>query len=149
MRQWGVEGCVWSFSRFRQNGKSLCTFFTGKQGGGHLLVLWQSVKKSGQTQGGGWFFAIRYFPKHKTDFPTVGIFWDLELRPSLTLSPRRRPGINKRPPAFLSSALRRRKGLPRTPEPDSSPAPQNPLKWFGILVPHSLRQAQASFREGE
>ncbi|OWJ99931.1 CCDC115 [Cervus elaphus hippelaphus] len=45
-------------------------------------------------------------------------------------------------------ALRRRKGLPRTPEPDSSPAPQNPLKWFGILVPHSLRQAQASFREG-
>uniref|UniRef100_A0A8C6DKU2 Vacuolar ATPase assembly protein VMA22 n=1 Tax=Moschus moschiferus TaxID=68415 RepID=A0A8C6DKU2_MOSMO len=46
------------------------------------------------------------------------------------------------------AALRRRKGLPRTPEPDSSPAPQNPLKWFGILVPHSLRQAQASFREG-
>ncbi|XP_061249565.1 coiled-coil domain-containing protein 115-like, partial [Bos javanicus] len=46
------------------------------------------------------------------------------------------------------AALHRRKGLPRTPEPDSSPAPQNPLKWFGILVPHSLRQAQASFREG-
>ena len=48
----------------------------------------------------------------------------------------------------IPRALRRRKGLPRTPEPDSSPAPQNPLKWFGILVPHSLRQAQASFREG-
>ncbi|KAM7237524.1 hypothetical protein CapIbe_011768, partial [Capra ibex] len=48
----------------------------------------------------------------------------------------------------IPRALHRRKGLPRTPEPDSSPAPQNPLKWFGILVPHSLRQAQASFREG-
>ncbi|XP_043750107.1 coiled-coil domain-containing protein 115 isoform X2 [Cervus elaphus] len=56
--------------------------------------------------------------------------------------------VGSREAAFLSSALRRRKGLPRTPEPDSSPAPQNPLKWFGILVPHSLRQAQASFREG-
>ncbi|KAG5213604.1 coiled-coil domain-containing protein 115 isoform X1 [Ovis aries] len=56
--------------------------------------------------------------------------------------------VGSREAAFVSSALRRRKGLPRTPEPDSSPAPQNPLKWFGILVPHSLRQAQASFREG-
>nr|KAF6494014.1 coiled-coil domain containing 115 [Rousettus aegyptiacus] len=46
------------------------------------------------------------------------------------------------------TALRRRKGLTRTPEPDPSPALQDPLNWFGILVPHSLRQAQASFREG-
>ncbi|XP_015980879.2 coiled-coil domain-containing protein 115 [Rousettus aegyptiacus] len=46
------------------------------------------------------------------------------------------------------AALRRRKGLTRTPEPDPSPALQDPLNWFGILVPHSLRQAQASFREG-
>lgn len=46
------------------------------------------------------------------------------------------------------AALRRRKGLTRTPEPEPSPAPQDPLNWFGILVPHSLRQAQASFREG-
>ncbi|MBW02553.1 coiled-coil domain-containing protein, partial [Eschrichtius robustus] len=44
--------------------------------------------------------------------------------------------------------LQKRKGLTRTPEPDPSPAPQDPLNWFGILVPHSLRQAQASFREG-
>nr|KAF6494017.1 coiled-coil domain containing 115 [Rousettus aegyptiacus] len=36
----------------------------------------------------------------------------------------------------------------QTPEPDPSPALQDPLNWFGILVPHSLRQAQASFREG-
>lgn len=50
---------------------------------------------------------------------------------------------------FLSVVLRRRKGLTRTPEPEPSPAPQDPLNWFGILVPHSLRQAQASFREGE
>ncbi|KAM5313107.1 coiled-coil domain-containing protein 115 isoform 1-T1 [Glossophaga mutica] len=46
------------------------------------------------------------------------------------------------------SALRRRKGLTRTPEPEPSSAPRDPLNWFGILVPHSLRQAQASFREG-
>nr|KAF6494016.1 coiled-coil domain containing 115 [Rousettus aegyptiacus] len=37
------------------------------------------------------------------------------------------------------AALRRRKGLTRTPEPDPSPALQDPLNWFGILVPHSLR----------
>eukprot|EP00069_Balaena_mysticetus_P009451 bmy_20257T0 len=46
------------------------------------------------------------------------------------------------------AVLHRRKGNTRTPEPDPSPAPQDPLNWFGILVPHSLRQAQASFREG-
>ncbi|XP_004634500.1 coiled-coil domain-containing protein 115 [Octodon degus] len=27
-------------------------------------------------------------------------------------------------------------------------APQDPLNWFGILVPQSLRQAQASFQDG-
>ncbi|KAK2507125.1 hypothetical protein MC885_004114 [Smutsia gigantea] len=42
----------------------------------------------------------------------------------------------------------RRKGVTRTPEPEPFPAPQDPLNWFGILVPNSLRQAQASFREG-
>ncbi|XP_060034218.1 coiled-coil domain-containing protein 115 [Erinaceus europaeus] len=46
------------------------------------------------------------------------------------------------------AALRRRKGLPRTPEPEAASTPQDPLNWFGILVPHSLRQAQASFRDG-
>ncbi|KAM5155950.1 coiled-coil domain-containing protein 115 [Callospermophilus lateralis] len=46
------------------------------------------------------------------------------------------------------SALRRRKGPTKTPEPEPSAAPQDPLNWFGILVPHSLRQAQASFRDG-
>ncbi|XP_004703928.1 coiled-coil domain-containing protein 115 [Echinops telfairi] len=45
-------------------------------------------------------------------------------------------------------ALRRRKGLPKTPEPEPPEAPGDPLNWFGILVPHSLRQAQASFKEG-
>ncbi|XP_073926536.1 coiled-coil domain-containing protein 115 isoform X2 [Castor canadensis] len=46
------------------------------------------------------------------------------------------------------AALRRRKGPMKTPEPESSAVPQDPLHWFGILVPHSLRQAQASFRDG-
>ncbi|XP_002712320.1 coiled-coil domain-containing protein 115 [Oryctolagus cuniculus] len=46
------------------------------------------------------------------------------------------------------AALRRRKGPTKTPEPESTTAPQDPLNWFGILVPHSLRQAQASFRDG-
>ena len=26
---------------------------------------------------------------------------------------------------------------------------QDPLKWFGILVPQSLKQAQSSFKQGE
>jgi hypothetical protein len=50
--------------------------------------------------------------------------------------------------AFLS-ALRRRKGPTKTKELGSAVVPQDPLNWFGILVPHSLRQAQASFRDGE
>ncbi|KAF3815649.1 hypothetical protein GH733_016405 [Mirounga leonina] len=40
---------------------------------------------------------------------------------------------------------------PREAEPQSWSPPQpprDPLNWFGILVPHSLRHAQASFREG-
>lgn len=44
--------------------------------------------------------------------------------------------------------MRRRKGPTKTPEPEPTTAPQDPLNWFGILVPHSLRQAQASFRDG-
>uniref|UniRef100_A0A2K6H0S7 Vacuolar ATPase assembly protein VMA22 n=2 Tax=Propithecus coquereli TaxID=379532 RepID=A0A2K6H0S7_PROCO len=44
------------------------------------------------------------------------------------------------------TGLRRRKGATRPPEPPE--APQDPLNWFGILVPHSLRQAQASFWDG-
>ncbi|KAB0399584.1 hypothetical protein E2I00_007847 [Balaenoptera physalus] len=46
------------------------------------------------------------------------------------------------------AVLCRHKGLTRTPEPDPSAPPQDPLNWFGILVPHSLRQARASFWEG-
>lgn len=70
-------------------------------------------------------------------------------------------------------AVRRRKGLSRKDDPSLSgdtpaeklksmnseelegtwqgegPAPaQDPLKWFGILVPQSLRQAQNSFKQG-
>ncbi|XP_008844741.1 coiled-coil domain-containing protein 115 isoform X1 [Nannospalax galili] len=46
------------------------------------------------------------------------------------------------------ASLRRRKGPVKTPESESSAAPKDPLNWFGILVPHSLRQAQASFQDG-
>ena len=106
----------------------VCVPFSQVNKGGHLLVLWQSVKKSGQTQGGGWFFVIRYFPKHKTDFPTVGIFWDLELRPSLTLSPRRRPGINNETPglSFFSSA--QAQGSPKDPRARLLPSPPEPFE---------------------
>uniref|UniRef100_A0A8C6QLV0 Vacuolar ATPase assembly protein VMA22 n=1 Tax=Nannospalax galili TaxID=1026970 RepID=A0A8C6QLV0_NANGA len=47
-----------------------------------------------------------------------------------------------------SSLLFQRKGPVKTPESESSAAPKDPLNWFGILVPHSLRQAQASFQDG-
>lgn len=46
------------------------------------------------------------------------------------------------------ASLRRRKGSTKTPDSESSAAPKDPLNWFGILVPHSLRQAQASFQDG-
>ncbi|XP_063289221.1 coiled-coil domain-containing protein 115 [Pelobates fuscus] len=51
--------------------------------------------------------------------------------------------------------LRHRKGPAETIQPTTTeprgpgPAPaQDPLHWFGILVPQSLRQAQTTFREG-
>ncbi|XP_065427214.1 coiled-coil domain-containing protein 115 isoform X4 [Chrysemys picta bellii] len=56
--------------------------------------------------------------------------------------------------------LRQRKGPGKTadpgppveaaPEPDSQKgaSSRDPLTWFGILVPQSLRQAQSSFKEG-
>lgn len=56
--------------------------------------------------------------------------------------------------------LRQRKGPGKTaapgpplgaaPEPDSQSgaSSRDPLTWFGILVPQSLRQAQSSFKEG-
>lgn len=49
-----------------------------------------------------------------------------------------------------AATLRQRKGPTKTPEPEpeTTTPPQDPLNWFGILVPHSLRQAQASFRDG-
>lgn len=35
------------------------------------------------------------------------------------------------------------------PHRKSEPNPgQDPLKWFGILVPQSLKQAQSSFKQG-
>ncbi|XP_053328678.1 coiled-coil domain-containing protein 115 [Spea bombifrons] len=57
------------------------------------------------------------------------------------------------------SGLRHRKGLPETSraaraeqEEDARghgpPRPQDPLRWFGVLVPQSLRRAQSAFREG-
>uniref|UniRef100_A0A8C0IUQ8 Vacuolar ATPase assembly protein VMA22 n=1 Tax=Chelonoidis abingdonii TaxID=106734 RepID=A0A8C0IUQ8_CHEAB len=60
----------------------------------------------------------------------------------------------------VSPVLRQRKGPGKTaaPRPPLGAAPesdsqrgassQDPLTWFGILVPQSLRQAQSSFREG-
>ncbi|XP_034648651.1 coiled-coil domain-containing protein 115, partial [Trachemys scripta elegans] len=60
----------------------------------------------------------------------------------------------------VSPVLRQRKGPGKTadpgppveaaPEPDSQKgaSSRDPLTWFGILVPQSLRQAQSSFKEG-
>ncbi|XP_067408381.1 coiled-coil domain-containing protein 115 isoform X2 [Emydura macquarii macquarii] len=58
-------------------------------------------------------------------------------------------------------ALRRRKGPgptedpgrpletdPESPDSQHGASSRDPLTWFGILVPQSLRQAQSSFKEG-
>lgn len=36
-----------------------------------------------------------------------------------------------------------------TPQPIERLGPQDPLTWFGILVPQSLRQAQKAYQEGK
>uniref|UniRef100_A0A8C5TWJ9 Uncharacterized protein n=1 Tax=Malurus cyaneus samueli TaxID=2593467 RepID=A0A8C5TWJ9_9PASS len=48
---------------------------------------------------------------------------------------------------FLSPGLRQRRGAP---DKGGAPtrAPPDPLGWFGVLVPPSLRQAQGSFQRG-
>ncbi|XP_066065043.1 coiled-coil domain-containing protein 115 isoform X2 [Chamaea fasciata] len=43
--------------------------------------------------------------------------------------------------------LRQRRGAPEKGETPTRP-PQDPLGWFGVLVPPSLRQAQGSFQRG-
>ncbi|OCT64759.1 coiled-coil domain-containing protein 115 [Xenopus laevis] len=60
--------------------------------------------------------------------------------------------------ALDQKGLRRRKGPVETPKPQSTESAaqkghtdsltQDPLRWFGVLVPQSLRQAQSTFREG-
>ncbi|XP_038237296.1 coiled-coil domain-containing protein 115 isoform X2 [Dermochelys coriacea] len=57
------------------------------------------------------------------------------------LRQRKGPGKTVNPGAPLEAA----------PEPPDSPngaSSRDPLTWFGILVPQSLRQAQSSFKEG-
>lgn len=50
---------------------------------------------------------------------------------------------------FLSPpGLRQRRGAPEKGGTPSRP-PSDPLGWFGVLVPPSLRQAQGSFQKGE
>lgn len=93
--------------------------------------------------------AVSWDMKGWGEFPTTSIFQDHELRVQHCHLEAEGQAIRSQPLPFLSPALRRRKGLTRTPEPEPSSAPRDPLNWFGILVPHSLRQAQASFREGE
>ena len=141
MRQWGVEGCVWLFSRFRQNGKSLCTFFTGKQGGSFAGFMTVSKKEWTDTRGRV-VLVIRCFLKHKTNFTTVGIFWDLELRSSLTLSPRRRPGINNKTPSlsFFSSA--QAQGSPKDPRARLLPSSPEPFEM--VWNPGSSQSATSS-----
>ncbi|KAL7988128.1 hypothetical protein Chor_007047 [Crotalus horridus] len=61
-------------------------------------------------------------------------------------------------PQSLFKVLRRRKGPGKTEDaaqpqntasqPAETLGHQDPLNWFGILVPQSLRQAQKTFREG-
>ncbi|XP_037101597.1 coiled-coil domain-containing protein 115 [Syngnathus acus] len=44
--------------------------------------------------------------------------------------------------------LKKRKSSKDLPDSKSEPnLPQNPLQWFGILVPQSLKQAQLSFKQ--
>lgn len=37
----------------------------------------------------------------------------------------------------------------KTKAESSTPEHRDPLKWFGILVPQNLKQAQSAFKEGE
>ncbi|KAF6083773.1 coiled-coil domain containing 115 [Phyllostomus discolor] len=86
--------------------------------------------------------------ERRGEFPAIRVLQDHELRVPHCHLDDEVQAMRPQPLPFLSPVLRRRKGLTRTPEPEPSSAPRDPLNWFGILVPHSLRQAQASFREG-
>lgn len=63
---------------------------------------------------------------------------------------------------WVFTGIRRRKGQDKrgkehfestsnaVPDRKSEPNPcQDPMKWFGILVPQSLKQAQSSFKQGK
>ncbi|XP_068780316.1 coiled-coil domain-containing protein 115 isoform X2 [Struthio camelus] len=57
------------------------------------------------------------------------------------------PGGAPAEPPTPPAGLRQRHGAPPAPPPAPAP-PRDPLTWFGILVPRSLRQAQGSFCQG-
>ncbi|KAM9250190.1 coiled-coil domain-containing protein 115 [Cariama cristata] len=82
------------------------------------------------------------------------------IAPRLRVLPRQEPGGAPRfeevpggdaeepdPPRGGGDGLRQRRG---PPEKGGAPprAPPDPLSWFGVLVPPSLRQAQRSFSQG-
>ncbi|KAM7134254.1 coiled-coil domain-containing protein 115 [Macrochelys suwanniensis] len=57
------------------------------------------------------------------------------------LRQRKGPGKTEAPGPPLEAA-------PGPPDSQKGASSQDPLTWFGILVPQSLRQAQSSFKEG-
>ncbi|KAM9067910.1 coiled-coil domain-containing protein 115 [Sarcophilus harrisii] len=68
-------------------------------------------------------------------------------------SPKEDQGVVDGRPKSESPVLRRRQQPPGAPPQPAAPSPAtetsgepDPLTWFGILVPQSLRQAQGSFR---
>ncbi|XP_051832964.1 coiled-coil domain-containing protein 115-like [Antechinus flavipes] len=68
-------------------------------------------------------------------------------------SPKEDQGVIDGEPKSESPVLRRRQQSHASPPQPTPPTPatetsveQDPLTWFGILVPQSLRQAQGSFR---
>lgn len=133
MGSWRVRGPSARSGRWV---RSLCGLVPGKQG----PVRERAQRVSSQPWEAGWLFPGT---RKAGVFQPAVFSKNHELTIKLNTVSQPQP-----PPTSPSPALRRRKGPTKTPEPESTTAPQDPLNWFGILVPHSLRQAQASFRDG-
>ncbi|XP_028923753.1 coiled-coil domain-containing protein 115 [Ornithorhynchus anatinus] len=130
-----------SKARYAMGNKSVSTLQYGHQMT-PLLHVSISVTEDGEQE-----FQVVTRSSHSPEPPRTDLPPPEEIGPQ-EQALRQRKG---RPEGTAPSAATTPPSSPKAPGPQESKksAPrQDPLTWFGILVPQSLRQAQSTFREG-
>ncbi|XP_030049839.1 vacuolar ATPase assembly protein VMA22 isoform X2 [Microcaecilia unicolor] len=141
-----------SQSRFAMGNKSVSSLQYGHQ-------MTPSVHiRTCVCENGSWSFEVGNIEAGKKHTPAKGLLEKPEVQELGSKEQalrRRKGGLSKKDDPPLSSDIPTEKlnstsgeELEGAWQGDGLASAQNPLKWFGILVPQSLRQAQNSFKKG-